>query len=220
GERGSVFSPLPAGERGRGEGSASEDLQIIELEIRRMERCLQTFLDYARPPKPDFKPLDLAEPIRRTLDLIGGRARKQKVAVDFTPPPAPVTVTADREQIQQLLVNLTLNALDVMPRGGTLHVDLRQAGPVQGEVCVRDTGPGIAAKLLPGLFQPFVSTKETGLGLGLVTSRRIAASHGGTLRAVNQPGGCACSTLRLPALPFSREPPASALAGGSSAARG
>ena len=181
-------------------GAAAEDLQIIELEIRRMERSLQTFLDYARPPKPDFRPLDLAEPVRRTLDLIGGRARKQKVALEFTPPPAPVTVTADAEQIQQLLVNLTLNALDVMPRGGTLHIDLRQAGPAQAELCVRDTGPGIAVKVLPTLFQPFVSTKETGLGLGLVTSRRIAESHGGTLAASNQLGGGACFTLRLAAL--------------------
>ena len=122
------------------------------------------------------------------------------MALEFTPPPAPVTVTADAEQIQQLLVNLTLNALDVMPRGGTLHIDLRQAGPAQAELCVRDTGPGIAVKVLPTLFQPFVSTKETGLGLGLVTSRRIAESHGGTLAASNQPGGGACFTLRLPAL--------------------
>ncbi len=181
-------------------GSAAEDLQVIELEIRRMERCLQTFLDYARPPKPDFKPVDLEQPVARTLALIGGRARKQGVNVEFTPPQEPVLVTADTEQLQQLLVNLTLNALDVMPRGGTLRLEVRQPAPDRAEVSVRDTGPGIAAKLLPGLFQPFVSTKETGLGLGLVTSRRIAEAHGGSLTAANPPGGGACFTLRLPSL--------------------
>ncbi len=176
----------------------AEDLQVIDLEIRRMERCLQTFLDFARPPKPDCKPLDLAGPIGRTLALIAGRARKQHVEIEFKPPPTPVTVTADAEQLQQLLVNLTLNALDAMPRGGTLFIDLHELPSGEVELLVRDTGPGIAAKLLPTLFQPFASTKDTGLGLGLVTSRRIAETHGGSLQACNLPQGGACFALRLP----------------------
>ena len=179
---------------------AAEDLQIIEIEIRRMERCLQTFLDYARPPKPDFRPLDLAQPIGRTLALIGGRARKQHVTIDWIPPASPVVVTADSEQIQQLLVNLTLNALDVMPLGWRPgHRPARRwVGTVEVSVC--DTGPGIALQVLPTLFKPFTSTKETGLGLGLVTSRRIAEAHGGSLVAQNRPDGGACFTLRLPLL--------------------
>jgi signal transduction histidine kinase len=178
---------------------AAEDLQIIEVEIRRMERCLQTFLDYARPPKPDFRPLDLAQPIGRTLALIGGRARKQHVSIDYTPPASPIVVTADSEQIQQLFVNLTLNALDVMPRGGGLTIAYRRLAD-QVEVSVCDTGPGIAIQLLPTLFKPFTSTKETGLGLGLVTSQRIAEAHGGSLVGHNQPDGGACFILRLPLL--------------------
>jgi signal transduction histidine kinase len=178
---------------------AAEDLQIIEIEIRRMERCLQTFLDYARPPKPDFRPLDLAQPIGRTLALVGGRARKQHVTIDYTPPANPIVVTADSEQIQQLFVNLTLNALDAMPRGGGLAISYRRlTGDVEVSVC--DTGPGIALQVLPVLFKPFTSTKETGLGLGLVTSRRIAEAHGGSLVAQNRPDGGACFTLRLPLL--------------------
>jgi two-component system sensor histidine kinase HydH len=178
---------------------AAEDLQIIEIEIRRMERCLQTFLDYARPPKPDFRPLDLAQPIGRTLALIGGRARQQHVSIDYTPPASPIVVTADSEQIQQLFVNLTLNALDVMPRGGGLTIAYRRLAD-QVEVSVCDTGPGIAIQLLPTLFKPFTSTKETGLGLGLVTSQRIAEAHGGSLVGHNQPDGGACFILRLPLL--------------------
>jgi two-component system, NtrC family, sensor histidine kinase HydH len=180
-------------------GAAAEDLQIIELEIRRMERCLQTFLDYARPPMPDFRPLDLAQPIGKTLALIGGRARKQNVTIDWVPPASPVVVTADSEQIQQLLVNLILNALDVMPRGGVLDIAQRRLGG-NVEISVGDTGPGIAVKVLPALFKPFVSTKETGLGLGLVTSQRIAEAHGGSLVASNREAGGACFTLRLPVL--------------------
>jgi two-component system, NtrC family, sensor histidine kinase HydH len=183
-------------------GVLTEDLHIIELEIRRMERCLQTFLDFARPPRLECRRVSLAGSIERTLALIGGRARKQQVTLRFAPPDPPVLVEADEEQLRQLFVNLTLNALDVMPRGGTLEVEVRppRGGDERGQVEVRvlDSGPGISAELLPRLFQPFVSGKETGLGLGLVTSRRIAESHGGTLQARNRPEGGACFTLRLP----------------------
>ncbi len=179
-------------------GLPGEDLRIVELEIRRMERCLQTFLDFARLPKPERRPLNLSEVGERTLALIGGRARKQQIQLRFTHPLEPVPVEADAEQIQQLLVNLTLNALDVMPRGGTLTVDLRGAEHGQVELRVLDTGPGISPKVLPRLFEPFVSSKETGLGLGLVVSRRIAESHGGSIQGANRPEGGACFIVRLP----------------------
>ena len=99
--------------------------------------------------------------------------------------------------MQQLLVNLALNALDAMPQGGSLDISL--GVPVHGQVELRvhDTGPGIAPALLPRLFEPFVG-KETGLGLGLVVSRRIAESHGGNLWVTNPPHGGACFVLRLP----------------------
>ena len=130
--------------------------------------------------------------------FVEGRARKQHVMLHFTPPTPPVMVDADADQMQQLLVNLALNALYAMPQGGSLDVSL--GAPVHGQVelRVRDTGPGIAPALLPRLFEPFVSSKETGLGLGLVVSRRIAESHGGNLWVTNPPRGGACFVLRLP----------------------
>jgi signal transduction histidine kinase len=185
-------------EEAEARGLPAEDLQIIEQEIRRMERCLQTFLDFARPPQPERRPVSLAALVERMLTLVEGRARKQHVTLHFTPPTTPVIVEVDADQIQQLLVNLALNALDAMPQGGSLDVSL--GAPVHGQVelRVRDTGPGIAPALLPRLFEPFVSGKETGLGLGLVVSRRIAESHGGNLWVTNPPQGGACFVLRLP----------------------
>ncbi len=183
-------------------GTPAEDLVVIEKEIRRMERSLQNFLDFARPPKPDRRRMNLSDMVTQTLALVGGRARKQHVELRFTPPSVLVPVDADAEQIQQVLVNLTLNALDVMPRGGLLEVEIAQAHTPDGrdwvEVRVMDSGPGIAQELDPRLFQPFVSTKETGLGLGLVISRRIAESHQGMLEAGNRPAGGAFFLLRLP----------------------
>jgi signal transduction histidine kinase len=176
-------------------------LSIIEHEIRRMERCLQVFLDFARPPRPECRLLDLATVVGQSFDLLGGRARKQGVRLVFNPPAEPVLVEADAGQLQQLVVNLALNALDVMPEGGTLEVALGPGpdGAVELRVC--DTGPGIAPAMMPRLFEPFVSTKETGLGLGLVVSRRIAECHQGSLHASNRPSGGACFTLRLPKAP-------------------
>jgi two-component system sensor histidine kinase HydH len=176
-----------------------EKLQIIEQEIRRMERCLQTFLNFARPPRPERRLLDLPALVQGSFTLLEGRARHQQVQLRFRQPDAAVRVEADREQVQQLLLNLTLNALDAMPLGGTLTVELWPPEDGFFDLRVIDTGPGIAAELLPRLFEPFVSSKETGLGLGLVVSRRIAEDHGGTLRAENHPQGGACLVVRLPA---------------------
>jgi signal transduction histidine kinase len=179
-------------------GQPTDDYLVIEREIRRMETSLQTFLDFARPPKLVRTPLDLAELVEQTLNLIRGRAAKQRVVLEVVQPRDPVRVEADGGQLRQVLVNLALNALDVMPHGGTLTVEMRGPEAGQVEVSVRDTGPGVRADLMPRLFEPFVSGKETGLGLGLVVSRRIVEDHGGRLTAHNRPEGGACFVFRLP----------------------
>jgi signal transduction histidine kinase len=181
-------------------GLPSEDLAVIEHEIRRMERTLQTFLDFARPPQPDRRRLNLAEVVDRVFAVVKGRAKKQRVDLRSLQPDTQVRVEADRDQLQQLLLNLVLNALDAMPDGGTVEIDLRPPRDGHVELYVRDTGPGIAPHILPKVFETFVSSKETGVGLGLPVSRRIAEDHGGSLSAYNLPGGGACFLLRLPAL--------------------
>jgi signal transduction histidine kinase len=180
-------------------GLPAEDLRVIEHEVRRMERTLQTFLDFARPPRPDRRRLDLAVVVDRVCAVVGGRARKQRVALRFLRPDVPVWLDGDQDQLQQLLLNLVLNALDAMPDGGAVEIDLRPPRDGHVELLVRDTGPGIAADILPKVFETFVSSKETGIGLGVPVSRRIAEDHGGTLTAFNLPGGGACFVLRLPA---------------------
>lgn len=179
-------------------GLPAEDLRVIEHEVRRMERTLQTFLDFARPPRPDRHRLDPAEVVDRVVALVGGRARKQGVALRFLRPDGPGRVDGDQDQLQQLVLNLVLNALDAMPNGGAVEVELRPPRDGYVELLVRDTGAGIAPLILPKVFETFVSNKETGLGLGLPVSRRIAEDHGGSLTAYNLPAGGACFALRLP----------------------
>jgi two-component system sensor histidine kinase HydH len=144
----------------------ADDLAVIEHEIRRMERTLQTFLDFARPP--------VIQPVN------------------------PVVAEADQDQLQQLLLNLVLNSLDALPQGGTVEIELRSARDNFVELYVRDSGPGIAPHILPKVFETFVSSKETGVGLGLPLSRRLAEEQGGTLTGYNLPEGGACFVLRLP----------------------
>jgi len=181
-------------------GLPSEDLAVIEHEIRRMERTLQTFLDFARPPKLNRRRLNPADVVDRVFVVVNGRAKKRHVNVRFIRPDLPIQLEADQDQLQQVLLNLILNALDAMPGGGTVEIDLRAPREGRVELYVRDTGPGIAPHVLPKVFETFVSSKETGVGLGLPVSKRIAEDHGGSLSAYNLPGGGACFLLRLPAL--------------------
>jgi two-component system sensor histidine kinase HydH len=176
-----------------------EDLDLIEQELHRIERSLQAFLDYARPPQLEQAACDLTAVAADALALARGRATRQRVAVTFDRPAGGCGLEADREQLRQVVLNLVLNALDVMPHGGALRLAVRPgAGPGTVELVVEDTGPGIAADVLPRLFEPFASGKATGLGLGLVVSKRIVEDHGGTIRGFNRPGGGACFHVRLP----------------------
>jgi signal transduction histidine kinase len=182
-------------------GLPPEDLAIIEHEVRRMETCIQTFLDFARPPVSERRRCDLVPVVRRSVALAEVRARRQGVELSVDLPPDPVELNIDSAQVQQVLLNLLLNALDALPQGGTVRVEIRPATPEEPAVGVRirDTGPGIAPRIRERLFEPFVSSKETGLGLGLSISRRLVEAHGGTIRGENTPGGGALFAFTLPA---------------------
>jgi signal transduction histidine kinase len=181
------------------EGLPREDLAIIEQEVRRMEGCIQTFIDFARPPKTERRRTDLLAVVRRALTLVEGRALRQKVVIKSNLPSAPVDVLIDAEQIHQVLLNLLLNALDVLPQGGQIELYVRPGLAGRSvNVRLRDNGPGIAADMQPRLFEPFVSTKETGLGMGLSICRRLLEAHGGTIEGANAASGGAVFTFTLP----------------------
>jgi signal transduction histidine kinase len=175
-----------------------EDLQVIHDEVSRLERKVQSLLDFARPPEAVRRPCDLGELVRRSLELVQARVEQQGVRTHVEVPEGRVWANVDPDQVTGVLVNLFLNALDVMPHGGQIDVTLA-AENGQATLRVLDSGPGIHPDVLGRLFTPFASTKPTGTGLGLSICRRVAQDHGGTLTGANRPEGGACFTLTLPA---------------------
>ncbi len=197
----SIKMLIQAGKRSASQGLERQDLEVIESEIRRMERSLNAFLDFARPAEPERRRVQLLTVVDRTLALVESRAARQGVQLQRFAPDPPVEIWADEDQMQQLLLNLVLNGLDAIPRGGRLWIEIDPSSENEIELRVIDTGSGIPRELMNRLFLPFVSSKDTGIGLGLVISRRIAEDHGGSLSASNRREGGACFTFRMPLLP-------------------
>jgi signal transduction histidine kinase len=174
-----------------------EDLAVIHGEVVRLEQTVQSFLDFARPPAPNRSVCDLREVVGQAVELVRARARQQKVAVEVHSPDRDVPADVDRSQLCTVLVNLFINAIDAMPRGGTLDVSLSAAESAI-LLSVADTGTGIAPGMAGRLFTPFASTKPTGTGLGLSITQRVVEEHGGRVTGSNRPEGGACFAITLP----------------------
>jgi signal transduction histidine kinase len=183
-------------ESGSDNGLCGRDLAVVADETARLDRLLQTFLDFARPPRLEKRRADVRQILQQTLELVSARANAQGVEIHADLPHEPLLLDADHEQLRQVFLNLMLNALDAQPRGGAIRV----AASCQEEfiLTVADDGPGISAEMAGQIFEPYISTKDTGLGLGLAISRRIVDAHGGQISAANGPAGGAVFTVRIP----------------------
>lgn len=179
------------------QGLPTSDLELVEHEIRRMERSVNSLLEYGRPTPSSWQRVSLGDVIGRTTQLISGRCAANHVTVGVSLPESDIKVTADGGQLQQLLLNLCLNAIDATPPGGTLTIELFRDGG-DAVLAVSDSGAGISADVLNDLFTPFVTTKPEGVGLGLAICRRIAEDHQGRLTGENRAEGGARFELRLP----------------------
>lgn len=114
------------------------------------------------------------------------------------PPKTPIEVDADPEQLHQVLLNLLLNAFDAVRRDGQVTIRIQAGQTGCAVVTVADSGSGISQAVRDRLFEPFVSTKESGTGLGLTICRRIVEDHGGQIEAADSPEGGAIVTVTLP----------------------
>lgn len=178
----------------------ASDLTKIVDQADRVARIAQGLLSSCRPSAGGRAPIDLRVPMRETLSLVEPRARARNVAVEDACGQAPLPVLASEIEMQQVFLNLYLNALDAMPSGGRLRVAASRTDRLV-EASVEDTGEGIAEEARAALFEPFATTRGSGggSGLGLWVSRGIVQSHGGEIEAAEANGHGARFRVRLPA---------------------
>jgi two-component system, NtrC family, nitrogen regulation sensor histidine kinase NtrY len=172
-----------------------QGLSLIEERSGALGRFLRAYAQLARLPKPNPKPMNVAELVHRVVDL------EKRLPVLVKPSPA-VKVQADSDQVEQLLINIVRNAVDAsIETGGQVAIGWRQSGD-WFELAIDDEGKGLPDT--SNLFVPFFTTKPSGSGIGLALSRQIAEAHGGTITLENRMGAPGCrATLRLP---LQREP--------------
>ncbi|MGD0611666.1 MAG: response regulator [Anaerolineales bacterium] len=173
-------------------------LNLAKSELDRLMGTVQRMLDFYRPGGVDPQPVDIAAILRHVTGLLSPqlKERRIRVATGFSSKLTPILAVGS--QLEQVFINIILNAYDAMPEGGELRITARPAKDVV-EILFVDTGPGVRAEDRGRIFEPFVSTKEGGTGLGLAVSYGIIAAHGGSLDLLpdRSPGACFRVTLPL-----------------------
>jgi signal transduction histidine kinase len=176
-------------------------LRTIREQIDRISRIIQALLNSARPRDPERVPISLVPVLDDSLSFLAEKFRRRGVEVERRYASAP-EIRGDSEKLQQLFLNLLLNAVDAMPQGGTIVVSLGTDGSGGVEVRIRDTGVGIPQDQLSQVFEPFYTTKPAGhgSGLGLVVAREIVSAHEGEIEVSSEPGEGAEFRIRFPGI--------------------
>jgi signal transduction histidine kinase len=178
------------------------ELKLIDEQIERMRLIVTQLLQFARPSEYAgyVEAVDTARALDDSLVLVQHLLARTRIAVvrDYR---ATHNAQINRQELQQVLINLIVNAIQVMPEGGTLTLATRDPAPALVAIDIVDTGPGFSADVERGLFQAFVTTKKEGTGLGLWISRNLVERYGGDIAARNRDDGAsgAVLTVQLPA---------------------
>jgi two-component system, NtrC family, sensor kinase len=208
------------------DAEALDRLRIIEAQIARVVEVLQTLLTASAPAEPMFKPVDPNHLVEGLLNLIAPVLSRKQITVSTTLAAALPAIIGDVAQLQQVLLNCLVNALDAMPNGGILRIETEWGSQryrleddpdrvvrVVGHqslsrdsnrlaICISDTGVGISPEDIERIFEPFFTTKapSTGTGLGLSICRRIVTAHGGHIEVTSRVGTGTTFRIVLPAI--------------------
>ncbi len=202
-------------------GDDADLMQVIIDEVNRLNGVVSEFLDYSRPLRSSAQPVDVNDILAHTLRLLESQGLPRDIQVDLSLDASIGPAWGDAEQLTQVFLNLAFNALQAMPRGGTLSVrsghppprwrfadvsDEEQQDSAAVEVRFRDTGDGIPEEAKERIFIPFYTTKEKGTGLGLAICQRIVKAHNGSILVESKPGAGTEFTVRLPGAPKVSKP--------------
>jgi two-component system, NtrC family, sensor kinase len=191
-----------------GDDEALADTRIIWEQTRRITTIVRRLLDFSRKAPRLAAPVDLCALAQEAVELLRPLSQKAGVEVDLSAE-GNMLVSADANQILQVIGNLLMNAVQAMPSGGRIRVSVLRSvcdlgtGPQEHiHVSVQDTGTGIAPDILPRIFDPFVTTKEPGqgTGLGLSTTHGIVKEHGGSITVESELGRGSIFVVHLPPL--------------------
>jgi PAS domain S-box-containing protein len=183
-----------------------EELRAIVTDIladdQRAGNVIDRLRSLLRRGRVDPQPIRLQSVVSEVFSLVRADAAARHLKLDYSLAPVLPMVRGDRIHLQQVLLNLIINAMDALdgcpPNGPCVQVRARRRDPATVEVRVSDNGPGIPGEFLQRLFEPFFTTKANGMGMGLPVSKTLIEAHGGRLWAENGPGGGACFCFTLP----------------------
>ncbi|MFK4383008.1 ATP-binding protein [Bradyrhizobium sp. USDA 223] len=181
------------------------EIQQILADIRRDDQraseVIRRLRSILKKVPFEIKTIELNDTVREAIDLVKALAQGRRITLSYVPALAGLHVKGDSVQLQQVILNLIINAMDAISDADAgkreVSVSTLSTGN-QAEIRIADTGPGIPASDLASLFDPFFTTKPHGMGMGLAIARTIVEAHHGTIAAANQPAGGALFTIRLP----------------------
>ncbi|HEY4235028.1 MAG TPA: HAMP domain-containing sensor histidine kinase [Lacipirellulaceae bacterium] len=171
-------------------------LAKVEAGFAALDVTVNDLLNFTAHRSPQWQTFLVGDLVEEVCESLEPQLEAQRIDLDVDVPPNTL-LTADREMVRRALLNLVLNAIDVMPDGGDLVITSYD-GPRGFELEIADSGPGLSEEDERRVFEPFYTTKQNGTGLGLAIVYHVAEAHGGTVTATNCPEGGAAFTLRFP----------------------
>jgi two-component system sensor histidine kinase HydH len=186
-------------ERYRDNPEDQKTAQIMVQEVERLNRVIGQLLEFARPVAMKPKPTSVKRLIQHSLRMVEGQARENNIEINTTLSPDVKDFSLDQDRINQVLLNLYLNAIEAMEGGGALSVSLSENKVSEGiKIVISDTGKGIDKKDLDHIFDPYFTTKQSGTGLGLAIVHQIISSHRGEVKVSSEPDRGTVVTICLP----------------------
>ncbi|MBT9330771.1 sensor histidine kinase [Paracidobacterium acidisoli] len=182
------------------EHGAIRHLDVIQSEIARLDRVVQTLVDFSRPVELQLRVQDLRDIVSSVLNLASAEFETRQVRVVSRLPDRPVIVRVDADLLRQALLNVVLNGAQAMASGGDLEVRLSEDSRL-ASLSVRDHGDGIPDEIRGRIFDLYFTTKKDGSGIGLAMTYRILQLHHGQLDVESKPGSGSTFTFRLPINP-------------------
>jgi signal transduction histidine kinase len=172
-------------------------MDVIGSEIRRLDRVVQTLVDFTRPVDLRLADLDMRKLVDEVVMLAAPAAEQHKVRIERQPSPEPLLARMDVDLVKQALLNIVLNGVQAMPDGGALTIATRRDGE-GGLITVRDQGAGIPPEIRDKVFNLYFTTKKGGSGIGLAMAYRVVQLHHGNLEFTSEPEHGTTFYLRFP----------------------